>query len=110
VNLSAVPVTPVEPERAIERGATGDVVVLTVRGCLDGAAGAALVKAAADAASDLDPSRIDIDLCAVTGFTPEGARWLLRCRRLSGDLRDGLHYRTGRGPGAEALLVAYADE
>ena len=102
-------VTPLEPDRAIERTASGDVVVLTVRGCLDGAIGAALVKAAGDAAETM-PSRIDIDLCSVTGFTPEGARWLLRCRRLSADLRDGLHYRTGRGPGQEALLVAYADE
>ena len=110
MNLSTVTVTPVEPERAIERSAAGDLVVLTVRGCLDGAAGAALVKAASDAAVERRPSRIDIDLCSVTGFTPEGARWLLRCKRLSADLRDGLHYRTGRGPGQEALLVAYAEE
>lgn len=103
-------VTPVEPERAIERSSSGGVVVLRVRGCLDGAAGAALVKAASEAAVERAPSRINIDLCSVTGFTPEGARWLLRCRRLSADLRDGLHYRTGRGPGQEALLVAYADE
>lgn len=101
-------VTPVEPRRAIERTAAGDVVVLTVRGCLDGAAGAALLEAAAHAA-ETPPARIVIDLCSLSGFTPEGARWLLRCRRLSAGLRDGLHYRTGRGPGQEALLVAYAE-
>ena len=102
-------VTPLDPERAVERGADGDTVVLTVRGCLDGAAGAALVQAAAEA-TQAAAARIDIDLCGVTGFTPEGARWLLRCRRLSAQLPGGLHYRTGRGAGQEALLVAYADE
>lgn len=102
-NLDGVPVIPVELERA------DGAVVLTIRGRLDAAAGAAVVKAASDAAAD-GATRIDIDLCAVTDFTEEGARWLHRCRRLSDALPGGLHYRTGRGPGQEALLVAYAEE
>ena len=31
----------------------------------------------------------------------------MRCRAVCGDLPDGLHYRTGRGPGRAALLAAY---
>ena len=32
---------------------------------------------------------------------------LVQCRAICGDLPDGLHYRTGRGPGRAALLAAY---
>lgn len=104
-----MPVTPLEPLRAVESTDTGDVVVLTVRGRLDGDTGAALVRAAATAVGD-EAVRVDIDLCSITGFTTEGAHWLVRCRRLSGELPEGLHYRTGRGPGQDALLAAYAEE
>jgi hypothetical protein len=104
-----VPVTPLEPHRAVEPTEAGDVVVLTVRGRLDGDTGAALVRAASTAVGD-EAVRVDIDLCSITGFTTEGARWLVRCRRLSGQLPEGLHYRSGRGPGQEALLAAYAEE
>jgi hypothetical protein len=104
-----VAVTPLEPDRAVEPTAAGDVVVLTVRGRLDSGTGAALVRAAATAVSDA-AVRVDIDLRSITGFTGDGARWLHRCRRLSEELPEGLHYRTGRGPGQAALLAAYAGE
>jgi hypothetical protein len=91
--------------------ALGDelAVVLTIQGTLDRDAGAALVDATRTAAGGGAP-RIDIDLRSVTSFTDEGARSLLRCRELCGALLDGLHYRTGQGPGREALLTAYAEE
>lgn len=108
-NLVGVPVTPLEPERTVERTASGDLIVLTVLGRLDGGSGAALVRAVG-AAVDGPVVRIDVDLSAITSFTPEGARWLLRCRGLSEGLPEGLHYRPGRGPGQAALLAAYADE
>ena len=84
-------------------------MVLTIEGTLDGDAGAALLDATRAAADDGAP-RIDIDLRSITGFTDEGARSLLRCRELCGALLDGLHYRTGQGPGRDALLTAYAEE
>jgi hypothetical protein len=34
---------------------------------------------------------------------------LVTCRTLGSDLPGGLHYRTSRGPGREALLSAYRD-
>lgn len=104
-----MPVTPLDPERAVQRTASGDVVVLTVLGRLDGGSGAALVRAIG-AAVEEDVVRVDVDLAAITGFTPDGARWLLRCRALSGQVPEGLHYRPGRGAGQAALLAAYADE
>lgn len=104
-----MPVTPLQPDRAVDATATGDVVLLTVRGRLDGSTGAALVRAAATAVAE-EAVRVDIDLGSITSFTADGARWLARCRRLSTQLREGLHYRSGRGPGQQALLVAYADE
>jgi hypothetical protein len=98
----------VDVDRALEAHGD-DAVVLTIEGSLDGTAGAALVHATKAAADDGAP-RIDIDLRSITDFTDEGARSLLRCRELCGALLDGLHYRTGQGPGREALLTAYADE
>ena len=90
----------------IEEGA---VVVLVVRGDLDARAGKALETAAASAGARPDEvTRVDVDLRAVDSFTPEGAAALLCCRDLTDGLSEGLHYRTGRGPGREALLAAYA--
>ncbi len=86
----------------------GDTVVLAVIRCLDEAAGGALVDAAS-AAVDSGPSRIDVDLRALDSFTDAGARALVSCRDLGARLPEGLHYRTGRGPGREALLAAYTD-
>lgn len=82
-------------------------VVLELSDTLDAPLARALVDAV-EAAICGAPERIEIDLCELTGWTDEGACALVRCRELCRDLPDGLHYRTGRGPGREALLAAYA--
>jgi hypothetical protein len=84
----------------------GSTVVLSVSDELDDEAGAALV-AAASAASEAQPERIEIDLRDLRDWTPGGAAALVACRQVCTDLPGGLHYRTGRGPGREALLAAY---
>ncbi|MFL6204526.1 MAG: hypothetical protein ACJ739_04175 [Acidimicrobiales bacterium] len=84
----------------------GPFVVLEVGTLLDGDAGEALV-AAAEAAISADLHRVDIDLTSLQSWTQEGAAALVRCRAVCSDLPDGLHYRTGRGPGRAALLAAY---
>ena len=86
--------------------ADASTVVLEVSELLDDGAGAALV-AATEAALTTDPQRIDIDLTALRSWTQDGASSLVRCRAICSDLPDGLHYRTGRGPGRAALLAAY---
>ena len=103
-----MPVSRVEPERAVDTEHEDTGVVLTIHGCLDAAVGKSLLEHAA-AAVDADTARLDIDLHALTGFTDDGAGSLVTCRDLCAGLPDGLHYRTGQGPGAEALLAAYAD-
>jgi hypothetical protein len=85
----------------------GTTVVLTPTGQLD-EAGATDLLAAVAGALGTDPARIDIDLCAIVGFTPEGAACLVECRERCGALVDGLHFRTSRGPGRHALLMAFA--
>jgi hypothetical protein len=85
----------------------GAAMVLELSDLLDSATGAALV-AAAEAAVAAGPSRVDIDLRALQSWTQDGARSLVRCREICADLPEGLHYRTGRGPGRAALLAAYA--
>jgi hypothetical protein len=85
----------------------GAAVVLELSDTLDDMAGQALVDAAT-AAVATDPQRLDIDLRSLRSWTPEGATALVRCREICGDLADGLHYRTGRGPGRDALLSAYS--
>ena len=99
--------TPVAARRApvIVRTEPG-AVVLELADLLDAGAGAALV-AAAEAALATVPDRVDIDLTGLQSWTQEGAAALVRCREVCGDLPDGLHYRTGRGPGRAALLAAY---
>jgi hypothetical protein len=84
----------------------GGVAVLSVWGCLDAEVGAAL-RAAAEAAATQRACRLDIDLRQVAAFTPEGAVALRNCRDAGTGLQEGLHYRTGRGPGRQALLAAY---
>jgi len=100
--------TPVAARRApvIVRTEPG-AVVLELADLLDAGAGAALV-AAAEAALATVPDRVDIDLTGLQSWTQEGAAALVRCREVCGDLPDGLHYRTGRGPGRAALLAAYS--
>lgn len=85
----------------------GSAVVLEIADGLDALAGRVLVDAVTSAIATA-PQRVDIDLRALVSWTKEGALSLVRCRELCRDLPDGLHYRTGRGPGREALLAAYA--
>ncbi len=85
----------------------GAAVVLELSDALDPTAGRALVDAVTSAVAH-HAERVDIDLRLLVSWTLEGARALVRCRELCRDLPDGLHYRTGRGPGREALLAAYA--
>jgi len=85
----------------------GTAVVLEVADCLDALTGRVLVDAVTSAI-ETEPQRVDIDLRTLASWTHDGARSLVRCRELCRDLPDGLHYRTGRGPGREALLAAYA--
>ena len=83
------------------------VVVLSVTGCLDAQAGFTLLWAATAAVAQ-HAQRLDVDLQRLQSFTPDGARALADCRRVSAGLPHGLHYRTGRGAGREALLAAYS--
>lgn len=84
----------------------GAVVVLELSHRLDQLVGRVLVDAVGAALGPM-PERIEIDLRALESWTPDGASALVECRALCRDLPDGLHYRTGRGPGRDALLAAY---
>lgn len=95
-----------EDKTSISVAKEGTTVVIAVARCLDIPTGEALVSAA-NAAVATGPSRLDIDLRALENFTQEGADALASCRSLGAQLAEGLHYRTGRGPGRDALLAAY---
>jgi hypothetical protein len=109
--------TPPVPAGVPAPGAAGpgggaEGAVLAVTGCLDGGAGLRLL-AAAKGALAAGACRIDVDLCAVTDFTPPGTAALAACRQLAaraGDRPGGVevHYRTSRGPGRDAMLAAFA--
>jgi hypothetical protein len=92
----------------IDISTEGTTVVLAVVRCLDEKAGGALLDAAS-AALQHGPSRIEVDLRSLDSYTDAGARALVGCRDLGAGLPEGLHYRTGRGPGRDALLAAYTD-
>lgn len=81
---------------------------ITVTGCLDGETGQLLLTRA-DAALHDGTGRLDVDLCGLTAYTPEGASALVRCREACAGLSGGLHYLTNDGPGREALLSAFDD-
>lgn len=98
-----------DPDETSIRVATeGTTVVIAVERCLDVPTGEALLSAAS-AAVATGPTRLDIDLRALENFTLEGADALVSCKALSDQLTEGLHYRTGRGPGRDALLAAYSE-
>ena len=86
-----------------------DMAVLTVHGRLDGTTGERLLEAAASV-TDGGIRRLDLDLQHVESFNQAGAAALAACRDVVGGLHEGLHYRTGRGAGKDALLAAYAEE
>jgi hypothetical protein len=94
--------------KSIRVATEGTTVVIAVERCLDSPTGEALISAAS-AAVAAGPTRLDIDLRALENFTQEGADALVSCRELSSKLTEGLHYRTGRGPGRDALLAAYSE-
>lgn len=85
----------------------GGTVLISVRGHLDGDAGARVLAAATAAVGSSGAQRLDVDLRELESFDPAGAEALVSCRTLGGRLADGLHYRTGRGAGRSALLSAY---
>jgi hypothetical protein len=100
--------TPVAARRApVTVHTDGGAVVLELSDVLDPLVGRVLVDAVASAIATA-PERVEIDLRSITDWTHEGALALVRCRELCRDLPDGLHYRTGRGPGRDALLAAYS--
>jgi len=86
----------------------GRTVVLAVVRCLDETAGGALLDAASTAIH-AHTERIDVDLRSLESYTDAGARALVICRDLCSNLPEGLHYRTGRGPGRDALMAAYTE-
>jgi len=97
----------VAPQRApLSVRTEGPAIVLTLCEQLDDLTGPVLVDAVASAVATA-PQRVEIDLTELLGWTDAGAQSLVRCRELCRDLPDGLHYRTGRGPGRDALLAAY---
>jgi hypothetical protein len=105
---SDAPASSMPEPAAINVTSDGTAVVIAVDGGLDQSTGNALIDAAT-AAVATGPSHLDIDLRGLDSFTDEGARALVTCRSLGSDLPGGLHYRTSRGPGREALLAAYRD-
>lgn len=106
---SAPEISPDDEDPTSIRVATeGSTVVIAVAGELDITTGEALLDAA-EAAVATGPSRLDIDLRALENFDEAGAGALVSCRQLGAQLAEGLHYRTGRGPGRDALLAAYSE-
>jgi hypothetical protein len=100
--------TPVAARRApVTVRTDGAAVVLELSDSLDRLVGRVLLDAVTSAVAT-SPERVDIDLSSLASWTPEGAQTLVECRAICRDLPDGLHYRTGRGPGRDALLAAYA--
>jgi anti-anti-sigma regulatory factor len=100
--------TPVAARRApVTVRTEGAAVVLELSLALDRQVGRVLVDAVASAVAT-EPDRIDIDLTGLTEWSEAGASALVECREMCRGLPEGLHYRTGRGPGRDALLAAYA--
>lgn len=95
-----------EPVGTIVAEEVDGTVVLSVAGRLDADAGGALL-AALDAALEVAPQRVEVDLAGVADFTPEGLDALQSCREFAFRLEDGLHYRTVPGPGQTAFLAAF---
>jgi hypothetical protein len=100
--------TPVAAGRApVITHTEGAAVVLEPSPNLDSAVGTALLDTVA-AVVATGPERVEIDLCSVTAWTPDGAQALVACRDLCHGVPDGLHYRACEGPGRDALLAAYS--
>src|SRR5690606_41743907 len=76
------------PRSPIDVIVDGTTVVLSVVDRLDEEAGHALLAAAA-AAVERGPSRIDVDLRSLESYTEAGARALVVCRDLGDRLPEG---------------------
>lgn len=85
------------------------IVTVGVEGALDGPTGRALVHVGETVVSE-GADRLDLDLRLLASYTIDGASALVRCREMCAVLPQGLHYRTGAGPGREALLAAYEQD
>lgn len=94
-------------DRSVQVHQDGSTVVISVRDQLDATAGRSLLECAAGAVAAEGIGRLDIDLRELRSFTAQGVRALVASRSLGAELPDGLHYRTGRGAGRDALLAAY---
>lgn len=90
----------------IQVGGTGsDTIVLTLQGCLDGAAGQILLDATTSAAA-AHARRVEIVLDGLDSFTDDGAAALCRCARLHASVPGGVALRAGGGVARQALLAA----
>lgn len=98
---------PVAPFTIEVRSGESDVIVLALRGHLDGAAGRTLIETASVAAEN-EVKRVEIDLGGVSSFTVEGAEALSGCGLLHEALPRGVGLRAAGGAGRAALLAAYA--
>jgi len=90
-------------------GREGTLVTITIQGRLDANAGVELLASLQDEIES-NPERVDVDLQAVEGWTPEGARALRRARSLARVVSGGLHFRCAAGAGHDAVLEAFADD
>jgi hypothetical protein len=93
-----------EPSAAVLFTTQRGVALITVQGELGADAGAALLRAGTTASGT---ERVEVDLLQVTGFTADGAAALVACRDT---MPPGtLVFRTDGGPGADAVLAAFAE-
>jgi hypothetical protein len=92
------------PSPAVSLTTLRGVALITVRGALGPETGAAVLRAGATASGS---DRVEVDLRQVTDFTTEGAAALVACRDT---MPPGtLVFRTDGGPGADAVLAAFAE-
>lgn len=87
----------------------GTTVTISLTGDLDGVAGGALLDTVRHEL-DRGPTRIDIDLAGLSGFTDAGSAALAECKSVATGLADGLHYYTEGGAGQGALLAAFSSD
>lgn len=100
--------TPVAARRApVTVRTRGAAVVLELSHALDPSVAQILIEKLREVV-DARPERVDIDLRGLVSWTPDGACSLVTCREMCREVPEGLHFRTGRGAGREALLAAYS--
>lgn len=87
----------------------GSTVTITLTGDLDQVAGGALLDTVRHEL-DRGPTRVEIDLGGLSGYTAAGSAALAECKTVAGGLADGLHYYTEGGAGQGALLAAFSSD